>query len=229
MNLPLEGDYIDIHTHDGSPRKGIFILENLMAHEGQQPDDRPGIAYSIGIHPWFLNDISADEQLKIIDKVADNQLVYAIGEAGFDKLRGPSPDLQTRIFEAQVRISENKGKPLIIHCVKAWDELLAVRRTSKAKLPWLIHGFRGSPELALQLISRDIYLSFWFDFVMRPGSATLLHSLPHDRIFLETDGSGTAIEDIYMKVASDIHVTVNELKDIILGNFNVLFHRPSVL
>jgi TatD DNase family protein len=228
MNLPLKGDFIDIHTHDGSAGKGIFILENLMAHEGRHPDHRQGIAYSIGIHPWFLNDISADEQLGIIEKVAENQLIYAIGEAGFDKLKGPSLDLQTRIFEAQVRISENTGKPMIIHCVKAWDELLAARKTSKAKMPWLIHGFRGSPELALQLISRDIYLSFWFDFVMRPESAELLHSLPHDRIFLETDGSETSIEDIYRKVASDIHVTVNELKDIILGNFNALFHRTSV-
>ena len=68
-------------------------------------------------------------------------------------------------------------------------------------MPWLIHGFRGNIELAQQLISKGMYLSFWFDFVIRPESSELLRSLPKDRIFLETDGADVDIRDIYKKVA----------------------------
>ena len=88
----------------------------------------------------------------------------AIGEAGFDKLRGPSPELQRKVFEEQVAISEELKKPVVIHCVRAWDELLAVHKKLKPKMPWLIHGFRGNTELAAQLLSKGMYLSFWFDF-----------------------------------------------------------------
>jgi Tat protein secretion system quality control protein TatD with DNase activity len=45
-----------------------------------------------------------------------------------------------------------------------------------------------------------MYLSFWFDFILRPESAELLRNLPMDRIFLETDGADVPIRDIYKKL-----------------------------
>ena len=64
MNLPQTGDYIDIHTHGGKPAAGIFILENLMAHEERIPEDIPGVAYTFGIHPWFLNENNYKQLIK---------------------------------------------------------------------------------------------------------------------------------------------------------------------
>ena len=90
-------------------------------------------------------------------------------------------------------------------------------------MPWLVHGFRGKKELALQLIKRGMYLSFWFDFVMRPESAELLRFLPKERIFLETDGADVDIREIYKKVSDDLAVSVDELKNIILGNFKYFY------
>jgi Tat protein secretion system quality control protein TatD with DNase activity len=87
---------------------------------------------------------------------------------------------------------------------------------------WLVHGFRGKEWL--QLIKRGMYLSFWFDFVMRPESAELLRFLPNDRIFLETDGADVDIRDIYRKVSIDLGMDVNELKRIFINNFNALFN-----
>ena len=91
-------------------------------------------------------------------------------------------------------------------------------------MPWMIHGFRGNVELATQLLSKGMYLSFWFDFVMRPESTKLLRSLPKDRIFLETDGADTDIRIIYDKVAGDLDISVDELKKIFLRNFNEFFN-----
>ena len=223
MNLPESGDYIDMHTHGGKPAAGVFIIECLMAHEEKQPADVSGVLYTFGIHPWFLNENNHKQLISSVENSVSLPNMIAIGEAGFDKLRGPSPGLQREVFEEQVRIAEAHRKPVIIHCVKAWDELLSAQKKTQAKTPWMIHGFRGNVKLAKQLLSKGMYLSFWFDFVMRPDSAELITSLPHDKIFLETDGAEIDIRDIYKKVAMDLDLSVDELKAIILTNFNDFF------
>ena len=220
MYLPQPGDYIDIHVHGGLPASGIFILESLMAHEGKLPVDVSGIAYTYGIHPWFLNEENHKQLINSVENTVIQPEIIAIGEAGFDRLRGPSPELQSRVFEEQIIISEKISKPVVIHCVRAWDELLAVYKKIKPKMPWLIHGFRGNVELASQLLTKGFYLSFWFDFILRPESKELLKQLPADRIFLETDGADVDIKSIYNKVATDLDLSVDELKSIILKNFN---------
>jgi len=224
MYFPLHGDYIDIHVHEGTPASGIFILECLMAHEEKKPQNIPGVSYTYGIHPWFLNEGNEKLLLTTLESYIKNPNVIAVGEAGFDKLRGPSLELQRRVFEKQTAISEEVGKPVVIHCVKAWEELLASQKKLKPEMPWLIHGFRGNIELAGQLISKGMYLSFWFDFVLRPESRNLLKSLPTDRIFLETDGAEADIKAIYKKVARDLDMTVDALKAIVLNNFNDFFN-----
>jgi TatD DNase family protein len=90
-------------------------------------------------------------------------------------------------------------------------------------MPWLVHGFRGNVVLANQLLSKGMYLSFWFDFALRPESAELLSHLPIDRIFLETDGADVDIRAIYDKVAADLELSDYELRSKILKNFNDFF------
>jgi len=223
MNLPQSGDYIDMHTHGSKPAPGVFIIECLMAHEDRFPDQAAGVAYTYGIHPWFLTEDNHNKHINNVEKSTGFPNMIAIGEAGFDKLRGPSPELQSKVFEEQALISETHMKPLIIHCVKAWDELLAAHKKLKPKMPWMIHGFRGSVEQAEQLLSKGFYLSFWFDFALRKESTQLFISLPKDRIFLETDGADVNIQDIYKKVSDDLNISIVELKSIIFTNFSEFF------
>jgi TatD DNase family protein len=210
MNIPGPGDYIDIHNHHAAPSPGVFTVDSLMAHENLKPSGDKGVAYTAGIHPWYLDDANHDLLLKFVLDLADNSQLVAIGEAGFDKLKGPSIELQRLTFEEQVKIADEKQKPVVIHCVRAWDELLAAHRRLKPVKPWLVHGFRGKKELALQLLNRGMYLSFWFDFVIRDLSAELLRSLPENRIFLETDGADVSISEIYRKVSADLALSVDE-------------------
>jgi TatD DNase family protein len=226
MNLPEPGDYIDMHTHGGTPAEGVFLVECLMAHEEKLPEDLPGVAYTFGIHPWFLSEKNHKQYISYVEKSIELPGVIALGEAGFDKLRGPSPELQRIVFEEQVAIAEAYRKPVIIHCVKAWDELLAVQKKLKPTTPWMIHGFRGNEEHASQLLSKGMYLSFWFDFVLRPESSNLLKRLPKNRIFLETDGADVDIRKIYDKVAGDLEISEEKLKSIIHSNFKEFF-RPQ--
>jgi TatD DNase family protein len=223
MKYPLPGDYIDIHTHGSFVNTAVFAVENLMAHEFRTPGDIPEQPCTYGIHPWHLTSETIDVLINNVNSVASSPNLVAIGEAGFDKLRGPDIKTQAEAFEAQVIISEEIRMPLFIHCVRAWDELLPAHKRLRPKMPWMIHGFRGNVVLAKQLLSKGMYLSFWFDFVMRPESAKLLRSLPKDRIFLETDGADTDIRLIYDKVAGDLDISVDEMKEIFLRNFNEFF------
>ena len=226
MNFPSASDYIDIHTHDALAAAGIFSVDVLMAHEEREPGILPGIAYTCGIHPWYLDENNHNRLIARVIKMAGNEQVIGIGEAGFDKIKGPSMELQRKTFEEHILISEEHKKPVVIHCVRAWEELFQVHKKLKPKMPWLVHGFRGKSDLAQQLVAKGMYLSFWFDFILRPESADLIKSLPLEKIFLETDGSGMDIRDIYNKVSKDLGLSVDELKIVLIKNFNVLFCTP---
>lgn len=227
MYLPQTGDYIDIHIHSGTPAPGKFIVESLMAHEDKMPQAVIGVAFTYGIHPWFLDENNYHQQIDSTERIVGDPFIIAVGEAGFDKLRGPSPELQRQVFTTQAILAEKHGKPLIIHCVRAWDELLAVHKKLRPRMPWMVHGFRGSINLALQLISKGFYLSLWFDFVLRPESSDLMRSLPGDKFFLETDGADVDIRDIYIKVSNDLNIQVDELKTKIYTNFIHFFNIPE--
>jgi len=229
MNTPEPGEYIDIHTHDFNPARGIFGVENIMAHENRDPSEISAPVYTAGIHPWYLNENNSGELLDYIRKIASGPNLIAFGEAGFDRLRGPSPEIQMDVFAEQVKISGEFSKPMVIHCVKAWNELLEAHRDTKPLTAWLVHGFRGKKDLANQLVRHGMYISFWFDFVVRPESSGLLKSLPPEKIFLETDGAGVDIRDIYSKVAADLGMTVERLKEQILHNYNALFLKNHTL
>jgi TatD DNase family protein len=228
MNLPGPDVFIDIHTHGGTPHEGYFLVDNLMSHENRVPDENGGMTYTIGVHPWFLTKENLDEQISVVSKYSEYPNIIAIGEAGFDKLRGPSLMLQGDAFEKQAIIADKLSKPLFIHCVRYWDELLFEHKKLNPSVPWLVHGFRGKKELGMQLIDRGMYLSFWFDFVLRPESTGLVQNLPKENIFLETDGSGVGIETIYKKVAADLQISVDELKTRIFLNFEKVFAPPQL-
>jgi TatD DNase family protein len=228
MNLPGPEDYIDIHTHDeAASGPGIFSVISLMAHEPDRPENISSVAWTFGIHPWFLTESTHKHQIAAVLETAVNPSVIAIGEAGFDKLKGASPDLQRIAFEEQVAIAEEHNKPVVIHCVRAWEELFRAHKRLKPSLPWLVHGFRGNKDLAAQLISKNMFLSFWFNFIIRSEAAKLIKSLPHERIFLETDSSGVDIKDIYTKVSADLDITVDKFKKVIYKNYYDFFRIES--
>lgn len=140
---------------------------------------------------------------------------FAIGECGLDKLRGASMDYQICWFKRQIELSEKVQKPLIIHCVKAWDELLLLHKQVNPRMPWIIHGFRGKPQLAKQLISKtNIFLSFGVNF----NTGSLLIT-PLSKLFIETDDIEYDLSALYYSVANERNIPLNELISQIECNF----------
>ena len=160
---------LDIHTHkseDASHGRAIInfplpVDDSLcLSASDVRTAGKEGYFYSAGIHPWKLTERNAEEQFELLQQLLVKEQFVAVGEAGLDKLTAAPMELQVRMFEKQVELSEKYRLPLIIHCVKAMDELLAVRKKLNPAQSWIWHGFRGKPQQAGQLIKNGIYLSF---------------------------------------------------------------------
>lgn len=146
--LPEFFYHTDVHTH----RRGPGMITSVEPGEDTAGAER----LSVGIHPWHADtgDIDAVRTLALTDP-----RVVAIGECGLDRFRGPSPDIQQQVFEKHILLSEELRLPLIIHCVRAYNDILALHKKHNPAQPWIIHGFRGKPELARQLVRQSLYLS----------------------------------------------------------------------
>lgn len=153
----------------------------------------PGYTYSVGVHPWDAGSFD----LRALEEAAAQEAVEAIGETGLDTLRGPSLEVQEPVFRAHVDLSESLGKPLVIHCVKAFDRLMALKKELKPTQPWIIHGFRGKPQQAEQLLRAGFHLSLGPNF--NPETARVI---PSDRLHIETDDSHVPITEVAAAVAA---------------------------
>lgn len=125
-----------------------------------------------------------------------------IGECGLDKCCNTPWAVQMEVFVSQIEIAEELGKPLVIHCVRAFNELMELRKTHK-QTPWVVHGFTGSTELYNQLLKAEIEVSFGEAILdkRRTKVRETLSKADPDRIFLETDDSGADIKEIYHTAA----------------------------
>lgn len=171
---------------------------------------------SIGIHPWNITEEWRSE-FQTIAAVADAENVLAIGECGLDTIKSPAPlATQEEILLAHATLAEELKKPLIIHCVKAYDRLIALHKELKPQQAWIIHGFRGKPALAAQLIKAGFHISLGEKF-----NAESAKSIPIEKLFIESDESRLPIADIYAAVAAAKGVTVEELAKQITENTRI--------
>ena len=211
----------DIHTHNIESGSKTAILDS--------PDYIPERIISLGIHPWNI-DNGWKKSFHSIEKLATNSNVVAIGECGLDSLRSTATaETQEEVFIAHARLAEEYRKPLIIHCVKAFDRLIALRKSIAPQQPWIIHGFRGKPQLAAQLIKAGFYISLGEHFNRESAK-----SIPADRLFIESDESRLPIADIYAAVAAARDITTEELARLtetnarIFGQFYAHLHVNGI-
>jgi TatD DNase family protein len=199
----------------------IAIVNRIVREDEEVKDikgERIGSALflSVGIHPWYIENV--EEQIEQLKNWAILPEVVALGEAGLDKQSAIPLDVQQEVFIRQAALAEESKKPLIVHCVKAWQELLEIKKQINPQLPWIIHGFRGKPKLAEQLIRQNVYISFGEYF--HPES---LHVAYPDRIFTETDDKAISIQTIYQQIASSLGISKEKLAGQIRRNVSHLF------
>lgn len=215
---------LDIHTHNlHAMAEENAIVSYLPAELSVLPASG---YYSLGIHPWELTEENAEEQLTYLNKLAllsrqgGEKRLLALGETGLDKLASASMELQVKVFEQHVLISEQNDLPLIIHCVKAFDELLAVRKKFSPVQSWILHGFRGKLQQAVQLLQQGFYLSFGKYY-----HNDAMVAVPADRLFLETDDSDENIMILLRRAAEMRGISVEELHTTLQENIRKVFFK----
>ena len=187
---------VDIHTHDTHAPAGTAIVCIEPDRPGGIPAEPVGALYSTAVHPW--RSAEAATLWPMVQQLAADPRIAAIGEAGLDRLKGAPMPEQLALLERHARLADDLGKPLIVHCVRAWAELLGLHRRLRPAQPWIIHGFRGGPALARQLLDAGMYISLGARF--NPATAT---AVPADRLLLETDeGPAAAITTVARDVAA---------------------------
>ncbi|NOZ36235.1 MAG: TatD family hydrolase [Chlorobi bacterium] len=212
-------EFINIHTHNHNTNAVSVI--NLF------PEDVDNVIpekfYSVGIHPWNVSKINVSAQLQIISEIVTKENVIAVGEIGLDKLH-PEFDLQKEIFLKQLYIAEELKKPVIVHCVKAFSELLEILKDEKQTVPIIIHRYSGNITIAEQLLKYGCYFSFGYDlFNSKSKVMKVFKKIPKENIFLETDDAYISIENVYQKAAEIKEISIKNISEYILSNFNLVF------
>lgn len=191
---------IDFHTHH----------ENLSDELAIQQD-----IHTWGIHPWQAANVNCLE--------VPNGEWLALGECGLDRLCQTPWENQMEMFRKQILLSEQLRLPLILHCVKAHPEALALQKELHATMPWICHGFRGKPSQMQQLVANGWYLSFGHHFNLET-----VRQCPIQNLLIETDDSPIDVRDVYERIACLRDTTTDELATQMWKNFEKLFGKSPI-
>jgi TatD DNase family protein len=215
--------FIDIHTHKLKPENNTISVKNLFP--GQElPYFRGRNFYSVGLHPWYIKSVEENnDQLFLMEDVLEFDHVIFVGECGIEFNSGTDFSEQIRVFEAQAFMAEEYKKPLIIHCVKAYNEIIRIHNNLHPQMPWILHGYNGNLTTTKQLNSKNMLFSFG-EILFNSASKAIesLKFLKIDRIFFESDESKNGINKIYEQGAFIKNMNTEDLKKMVWENFNRL-------
>ncbi|MGB1294575.1 MAG: TatD family hydrolase [Flavobacteriales bacterium] len=184
--------FINAHTHHLEKDENI-----LSIYQATPLDAQLSSPFSISIHPWDIGKgfTMADVESKIHCKTC-----IAVGETGLDKLR-PDYKEQIRFFIQHIQLAKAYKKPLIIHCVKAFDDCIAILKKEKFNGGVLFHGFNKHPQLALQLLKHGYFIGLGASFLKENHNFDrFLQEIELNQILFETDNqTDVSILDLYSR------------------------------
>ena len=213
-------EFFNLHTHKFTNQPGVLELVNQYPWEF----DETIPFYSIGIHPWFIVERRLESDFEVLESKLQEPSCLALGECGLDKRIEVPMDLQQLVFEKQLLLAQKYQKPVVIHCVAAFQELIETIQKLNITVPILIHGFSKSEQLAKQLLENGFYISFGKYLLRNPELETVFLSIPNDRFFLETDTVEEGIEAVYALAAKYKNNCIEELQIILNKNFKQVFN-----
>lgn len=205
--------YIDIHTHRAAP--GVLAVVSLPAGAGAPSG---GTLFSAGIHPWDAGSADLDRALEYLRTTP----AAAIGEVGLDFAHAADRQTQERVLRPQLGIAQDRGLPVVVHCVKAYNEMLGILADYNLRAV-IFHSYVGSPQQTETIIGRGYYVSAGPVSLRSPKTLESLAGVPLDRLLAETDDSGEDIRDVYAKLAAATERSLDELAAAMESNFKTIF------
>jgi len=212
--------FFNLHTHNYTKTSSVLELVNQYPLEF----DATVPFYSIGIHPWKIVVDAIEAELQIIESKLPLENCLALGECGLDKRIDTPLDLQVQVFEKQLLLAQKHKKPVIIHCVAAFQEVMEIKKRLNISVPMIVHGFSKNSQVANQLVAAGFYLSFGKYLLRNPELEAVFLSVPNDHFFLETDTVEETIEEVYTLAAKYKNIEVEVLLRLINKNFETVFN-----
>ena len=223
MNISEQSYFIDIHTHSPGHSADVIQIINLFPEQLISQLAAHSF-YSLGWHPWYVKEENCEAYLKIVADESKRPEILAIGECGLDHLSEVPFTLQLEVFKQQALIAEEREKPLLIHCVRAANEIIKFKKELNPKVPWIIHGFNSNKITGHELIRHGFFISIGSDLLKDVSNAfSFLPEIPMDRLFIETGDLDIHVEKIYQKAASRLDLELLTLKKQMQLNFNQVF------
>jgi TatD DNase family protein len=215
--------FIDIHTHHVIHTDDTVRVVNLYPGDAIPAFSGKNF-YSVGLHPWKIKSEKENTlHLQIMEDALEFDHVIFAGECGLDKITGAGFEEQRRVLLAQMILAEDYQKPLIIHCVRAYYEIIELYNSYRPTVPWIFHGYSGNLEITEQLANKQFLFSFGkILFNAKARAVESFRQLPLEKVFLETDEFNKPVSAVYAKAAEIKNITVKELKEAIWENFNRL-------
>ncbi len=217
--------FVDCHCHlnqNALLEKNVLYIHNAT-HLNDIPFvlkhlNHPQVFGAIGIHPW---NVSRHLNLK---KMADNIFNYskilALGEIGLDYSLQykKTKELQIEVLKKQLSLSCDFKLPVILHCVKASNDLLTLLKQYKTF--GILHGFSGSLEEAQIFIQQGFKIGFNANILKENFKKIrcLAKKIPVDSIVLESD----------FPYASQLNDLPKILKEIVLLRNDYLNQKNSL-
>lgn len=210
----------NLHTHNYTANPGILEIVNRYPYE-----DIDVPYFSTGMHPWYIDEGKLEEHLHIIEQRLQLENCLALGECGLDKRIETPLDIQLNVFEKQLVLAVKYNKPVILHCVAAYDEVIALKKKLKIEVPMIIHGFSKNSQVAKQLLDNGFYLSFGKYLLRNPKLSGVLAQVLSERFFLETDTIEEGIAQVYEKAAQARNISMEQLQQLVAQNFKTVFNN----
>ena len=211
--------FINLHTHQFS--NDSEVVEIVSQYPWEFNASIPN--YSIGIHPWYIDENRLENDLEIIKEKLQLSECLALGECGLDKRIEIPLSVQITVFKKQLELVQQTNKPIILHCVAAFEEVIAIKKEMKIENPMIIHGFSKNEQVAQSLFKNGFYLSFGKYLLRNPDLEKVINFAPENQILLETDTIEETIYEVYEKAASIKGISVQEMKTMVFTNFSKIF------
>jgi TatD DNase family protein len=210
--------FINTHTHTQ-----VYDAKIELVNQDIDSVDKANY-YSYGLHPWYLDKETYHDQLNKLEIMAYEKRCLAIGECGLDKLSKIDFDFQEEAFIEQIKIANKINKPLIIHCVKAFNELINCLNLNDNKVPVIIHGFNNNENIARVMVNEGFYFSFGKALLgYESNAAKAIKNVGRKNFFLETDDADISIKYIYKKASELLGIDEEIIKQQIQSNFETVF------
>jgi len=187
--------WFDFHTHQQNVPNSLF---NVVLNNNETPPEEGH--FCAGLHPWFeLN----DQYISELKKVLENPRCLAIGETGLDRVRKENFEEQIDYFKHHIDLAKIFNKPIVLHCVKAYQDVLQIMNSTKIDLPIVFHDYNGDTQTTERLLKEENVFFSYGDKLFKDNSKghQSLKTIPLSRLLIETDDSGKPIEDIGLRLS----------------------------